>query len=127
LFVESAAQSCQQVDRFATGQGWPQCDIAGHVGHFTVQRDCIGPRIATEHPGLTRRGAQDPEQYTDGGGFSGTVRPEEAVDLAGVDGEIQPVQCVNVTEVFVKTVHFYDVVHVSSCPAQLSLIHRPVY
>jgi hypothetical protein len=34
------------------------------------------------------------------------------VDLAGVDGEGQAVQGVNMTEVLVQAVHFYDVLHV---------------
>lgn len=36
------------------------------------------------------------------------------MDLAGVDGEGQPVQGVNMTEVLVQAVHFYDVLHVRS-------------
>ncbi|MCW2641945.1 MAG: hypothetical protein JWP76_4251, partial [Dactylosporangium sp.] len=66
--------------------------VAGNVREAAVQVGEVAPRVAAEQSGGTRVGAQEPQEYPDGGGFTGAVRAEEAVHLAGADGQIETVQ-----------------------------------
>jgi hypothetical protein len=90
--VEAAPQAGEQVDGLAAGEAGPQLDVAGYVGESAVQGDGVVPRVVAEQPCGAGVGAQQAEEYADGGGLTGAVRAEEAVHLPGPDVEIEAVE-----------------------------------
>ena len=111
--IDAAPHPGQQVDDLAAGQGWPQRDIAGHIGDLTVQGDGIGPRVASQYPHRPAVTAGQAEQDPDGGGLAGTIGAEEAVHLTLAHGHVESVQRLRAAESFTQALDF-DRIHVSA-------------
>ena len=90
--VDARSQPAEQIDDLPTGEGGPQIDVAGNVGHPLVQFDGVVPRILAEHFDVTLVVTEEPHQHSDRGGLSRAVGPEEPHHLTGLNGEIQTVE-----------------------------------
>ena len=63
-----------------------------------MQLGRLAPRVAVEHRGRARVGAEQAEQHPDGRRLAGAVGPEEAVHLARLDLEVEAVERTDVAE-----------------------------
>ena len=90
--VEVAAHPAEEVDRLAAGELGPQRDVAGHVGQPAVQRDRVGPRIASEQLDPSAVGPEQAEEDADRRRLAGPVGSEEPVDRPRLDVEVEAVQ-----------------------------------
>ena len=90
--VEPSSQATEDVDRLAAGEVGPEGHVARDVRESAMQRDGISPRIAPEQLDVSRVGAQQAEQDSDGRRLAGPVRPEEPVHLSQRDRQIKAVE-----------------------------------
>ena len=106
LGVERAGEPHQDVDGLAAREIGPERHVPRHVGDAPMQRDGVGPWVASQKRSATAVGPQKTEQDADGGGLARAVGTEKSGHLARRDREIEPAEGLNGTEALGEALDF---------------------